>query len=147
MAAEYTANALQTVGPGQNFLFTETAVACKRGLIFHRDGSGIATVSGRRRCSCAPAAVYDVTFGANIAIPEGGTVEPISIAIAVNGEVLPTSSAIVTPTAAGDFWNVKVDADVEVPPICGCLNISIENTSGQPIEGQNANIKINRTNY
>ena len=38
-------------------------------------------------------------FGANISIPTGGTVEAISIALAVDGEPLSSAVAIVTPAA------------------------------------------------
>lgn len=143
MAAEFTANALQTVATGQNVIFTETAIACRKGYVIHREGSGIITLRGIVNCPQACNASYEVSFGANIAIPEGGTVSPISIAIAIDGEALPTSSAIVTPAAAGDFWNVYVTANIRVPRGC-CYTVSVENTADQAIEVQNANIKINR---
>lgn len=145
MAAEFTANAPQNVGIGQNVLFTETAIACRKRYVIHREGAGVITLRGIVNCPCQNAfARYEVSFGANIAIPEGGTVEPISLAIAIDGEALPTSSAIVTPAAAGDFWNVYVSANITVPAGC-CYTIAVENTSTQAIDVQNANIKINRT--
>lgn len=143
MAAEFTSNASQEVASGQNVLFTDTAIRCKKGYVIHREGSGIITLRGIVNCPQACSARYSVSFGANIAIPEGGTVEPISIAIAIGGEPLPTSSAIVTPAAVGDLWNVYVTANIDVPKGC-CYTIAIENTSTQAIDVQNANIKINR---
>ena len=144
MAAEFTSNAVQTVAAGQNVIFTDTAIRCRKGYVVHREGSGVITLRGIVNCPQACNALYEVSFGANIAIPDGGTVDPISIAIAIDGEALPTSSAIVTPAAAGDYWNVYVTANIQVPRGC-CYIISVENTSTQDIDVQNANIKINRT--
>lgn len=144
MAAEFTSNDLQTVAVGQNVLFTETAIPCRKGYVIHREGAGVITLRGIVNCPNACFATYEVSFGANIAIPEGGTAGPISLAIAIDGESLPTSSAIVTPAAAGDFWNVYVTANIQVPRGC-CFMIAVENTSDQAIDVQNANIKINRT--
>lgn len=144
MAAEFTANASQNVASNQNVLFTETAVSCKRGYVIHREGSGIITLRGIVNCPNACFARYEVSFGANIAIPEGGTPGQIQVAIAIDGEALPTSSAIVTPAAVGDLWNVYVQANIAVPRGC-CYTISVKNTSTQAIDVQNANIKINRT--
>lgn len=144
MAAEFTSNDLQTVAVGQNVLFTETAIPCRKGYVIHREGAGVITLRGIVNCPNACFATYEVSFGANIAVPEGGTAGPISLAIAIDGESLPTSSAIVTPAAAGDFWNVYVTANIQVPRGC-CFMIAVENTSDQAIDVQNANIKINRT--
>lgn len=74
----------------------------------------------------------------------GNGLSAADVAIAIDGEPLPTSSAIVTPAAAGDFWNVYVTVNILVPRGC-CYTISVENTSDQAIDVQNANIKINRT--
>lgn len=144
MAAEFTSNDLQTVAVGQNVLFTETAIPCRKGYVIHREGAGVITLRGIVNCPNACFTTYEVSFGANIAVPEGGTAGPISLAIAIDGEPLPTSSAIVTPAAAGDFWNVYVTANIQVPRGC-CFIIAVENTSDQAIDVQNANIKINRT--
>lgn len=142
--AEYVANALQTVPDGQNVLFTDDIISCNKNYVIHRQGSGIFTLRGRVNNPCCGFARYLVFFGGNIAIPTtGGTVDPISLTIAINGEVLPTSQAIVTPAATGDFWNVNDFAYIDVPTGC-CFTVAIENTSGQAIEVQNANIVINR---
>jgi hypothetical protein len=82
-----------------------------------------------------------VNFGANIAIPTGGTVGQISLAIAVNGAVVPASTMIVTPAAVDEFFNVSREMPVAI--FCGCCqSVSIVNTSGQPITVQNATIEI-----
>jgi hypothetical protein len=138
--AEFTAIALQTVAAGQNVLLTETPVPSFNGQVLHRQGSGVVDLRGvTNQCR----ARYKVTFGGNIAIPTGGTVDPISIAIALQGEPLASATAIVTPAAVGDFFNVFVAVFVEVPRCC-CLSVAVENTSGQAIDVQNANLIVER---
>ena len=139
---EYTANAIQTVAVGGNVLFTDTAVPCRLGLVTHREGSGIITLKKRGNCN-ASNSVYKVSFGANIAVPTGGTVGAISIAIAVNGEPIPTSSAIVTPAAVEEYFNVYVSIFVDVSDGC-CVQLAVENTSDQAINVQNANLIVER---
>ena len=141
---EYVSNPTQTVPTGQNVIFTETAVPCNKGYVIHREGSGIITLRGIVNNSCSSFARYKVSFGANIAIAEGGTVDPISIGLAIDGEAVNTSEAIVTPSAVGDFWNIYESMFVTVPRGC-CYTIAVENLSGQAIDVQNANIIIERT--
>ena len=140
---EYVNNNIQTVQPNQNVIFTETAVPCTKGYVIHRQGSGIITLRGIVNNTCACSARYKVSFGANVAIAEGGTVEPISIGLAIDGEAVNTSQAIVTPAAVGDYWNIYESLFVSVPKGC-CYTIAVENLSGQAIDVQNANIIIER---
>lgn len=150
MAAEYSSNAVQTVPVGGSVIFTESPVPCNRGLVYHRDDSGLFRVANRffmqniNSC-CRRNTNYLVSFHANIAIPTdpAGTVEPISLAIAVDGEVDPSSTMIFTPAAVGDFGNVGAEIVVTVPCLCTCSSISVRNTSTQPILVQNANFVIN----
>ena len=106
--AEFSANAQQVVNPGETVIFTETPVPCRRGLIRHRDDTGNFLLVGfvpkqfGCRCNRQQEAQYLVDFGANIAIPTGGTVGAISLAITMDGATLPASNMIVTP-AAGSF--------------------------------------------
>ena len=72
--AEYTNASTETVAAGQNVPFTEVAVS---GIpcIVHREGAGIITLRGlTNQCR----ARFKVSFGANIALPTGGTVGAIS---------------------------------------------------------------------
>lgn len=109
--------------------------------IVHRRSSGLVTLRGNtNQCK----ARYRVAFGANIAIPEGGTVEAITIALAVNGEALTTATATVTPAAAENYFNVYVSASVEVPRGC-CVTVAARNTSNQAISVANANMEVVRT--
>ena len=136
---EITANALQTVDIGSNVLFTETAV---RGncSIMHREGSGLVTLRGiTRQCR----ARFKVTFGANIGIPTGGTVGPISLAITINGEPVATTTMISTPAAVEEFNNVFTSIFLDVPVGC-CYQVSVRNTSETDIDVQNANLIVER---
>lgn len=140
--AEYTNAALQTVPAGQNVLFSDTAVPCTRGWVIHREGSGVFTLRGiTNQCF----ARYRVQFGANIAVPTGGTAGPISVAIAIAGEPLAASTAIITPAAVDEFGNVSVLATIDVPRGC-CVTIAVENVSdpAQAINVRNANLEITR---
>ena len=137
--AEYTNANTVTVAAGQNIPLTETAVNSKP-CIIHRDGAGIVTLRGlTNQCK----ARFRVGFGANIAVPTGGTVEAITTAIAVNGEPLSSATATVTPAAVENFFNIYVNAIVEVPRGC-CLTVAAENTSGQAISVANANLTVDR---
>ena len=90
---EITANAVQIVGIDQNVLFTEAAVR-GNGSIMHREGSGIVTLRGlTNQCR----ARFKVSFGANIAVPTGETVGPISLAIAITLACLNPKSALPSP--------------------------------------------------
>lgn len=136
---EITANALQTVEANQNVLFTDTVV-CGNCSILHRDGSGLVTLRGiTNQCR----ARFKVTFGANIAIPTGGTVEAISIALATDGESVASTTMIVTPAAVEEFSNVFSAIYLDIPASC-CSQISVKNISTQAIEIQNANLIVER---
>lgn len=137
--AEFTAVMLQTVEAGANVLFTETPVrgnAC----IYHREGSGIVRLQGARN-QCR--ALYKVTFGANVAIPEGGTVGPITLAITVDGEPLGIATMIETPAAAEAFSNVF--AAVLIAAECGCcVTVGVRNVGTDAVDVQNANLIVDR---
>ena len=140
MAVEYSYPLVQTVAVDENVLFLNGNRCCKKGYIVHNDSSGIFRIKGDPR-NCKT--IYKVHFNANIAIATGGTVEPISVALTQNGEVLRNSIATVTPAAIGDFWNVGFETFIELP--CGCCDtISIENISATAIDVINANIIIDR---
>ena len=141
MAAEYSFVPVQTVDVDENVTFMDGDRSCRKGFVQHRSGSGIFFLKGSNNCCKA---MYRVTFNANIAIAEGGTVEPISVALTINGEALGNATAIVTPAAIGDFFNVSVTTFIDIP--CGCcVTVSVENTSDTTaIDVTNANIIFDR---
>ena len=137
--AEYTANAIQTVAVNQDILFTDDPVRGNNSIM-HREGSGLVTLRG---ITCQCKARFRIFFGANIAVPEGGTAGAISASIAISGEAIPTSSMIVTPAAVDEYFNVSASLFIDVPAGC-CTIISVKNTSDQAINVQNANIIVER---
>ena len=146
--AEWTSIAVQTVNPGESIVFTENPVPCTRGFVRHRDDSGNFLLSGwtpnnRNRCCCCRqnenSALYLVDFGANIAIPTGGTVEEIDVAFALDGGTLSGTVMRVTPAAVEEFFNISRAMNVSIFQNC-CQTLTIRNISTQPILVQEANV-------
>ena len=136
---EIIANAIQTVQANQNVYFTDTVV-CGSTSINHRNDSGLVTLRGvTNQCR----ARFMVTFGGNIAIPTGGTVEAISLAIAIEGEAVPATTMIVTPAAVENYFNVSASVYIDVPRGC-CTTVSVINPSTQAILVQNGNLIVER---
>ena len=149
MAAEYLANAVQSVALNSPIIFT-ASIPCRN--IYHEDETGIFILRGTVNNPNACFAQYQVTFNGNIAIPEGGTAGPIAVAITVNGEPRLTSRAIITPAAVDQYGNVTSTAIIKVPRGC-CFSLSVESvqavdditaTPAPLILVQNANMVINR---
>lgn len=148
--AEYVYNPIQLVQPNQPVIL-DASIPCNRGYVFHREGSGIVTLRGIVNNSCANFARYQVTFNGNIAVPTGGTVGPIAVSLAIDGEPILTSRAIVTPAMVDEYFNVTSTAIITVPKGC-CFNVSVENTSfgataadtPTAINVQNANLVVSR---
>lgn len=136
---ELTANALQVVEANQNILFTDTAIAGSCSIL-HRSGSGLVTLRGITNQGRAR---FRVTFGGNIELPTGGTLGPISLAIAINGEPVATTTMISTPAALEEFNNVFSSIFLDVPAGC-CSQISVKNITDQSIDVQNANLIVER---
>jgi hypothetical protein len=106
----------------------------------HRDDSGLVTLRG---CTSQCRARYRVSFGGNIAISTGGTVGPISLAIAIEGEPIAATTMTVTPAAVEEFFNVYASTFVDVPRGC-CISASVQNISATSIDVENANLIIER---
>lgn len=152
MAAEYLANAVQEVALNAPIIFS-ASIPCSKGYVYHEDETGIFILRGITCNQCF--ATYQVTFNGNIGLPEGATIVPIAVAIAVSGEPRLTSRAIYVPAATsetGDFGNVTSTAIIKVPKGC-CFSVSIDAVpagtdptiaSAPIIEVQNANLVINR---
>lgn len=145
---EYTSNAVQSISLNQAAVF-DASIPCPRGYVVHEDGQGVFILRGVTN-NCF--ARYRVIFNGNIAIPTGGVVTPIAVALTVNGEPRLTSRAIFTPAAVGDYGNVTSTAIIKVPRGC-CFSLSVESipatadptvTPAPVIEVQNANLVINR---
>lgn len=147
--AEYLANAVQNVSLDNPVLFT-ASIPCNKGYVYHEDETGVFILRG---CTSNCFARYQVTFNGNIAIPEGGAVTPIAVAITVNGEPRLTSRAIFVPATVDTYGNVTSTALITVPKGC-CFSIGVryvDATTDDPattptptISVQNANLVIDR---
>lgn len=116
----------QNVAYGQNVLLVDS-IPCNRGNVVHRNGSGILTLRGNASGTCCFAR-YEVEFNGNIAVPTGGTVAAIAVALALNGEALQYSRAIVTPAAVEQYLNVTSKAQITVPKGY-CYTVAVENVN------------------
>lgn len=94
--------------------FNVVSIPCGKGCVVPV-ATGVLTLKGNTSNSFAR---YDVKVQGNIAIPEGGAVTPIAIAITINGVEISDSIAIVTPAAAEDVWHINTSTVITVP--CGC---------------------------
>lgn len=147
--AEYLANAVQEVSVNAPVLFT-ASIPCTKGCIYHEDETGIFILRGITN-NCF--ARYQVTFNGNIAIPDGGDLTAIAVAITVNGEPRTTSRAIYTPQAVDEYGNITSTAIITIPKGC-CFSVAVDYvdaTTDDPtvtptplIEVQNANLVITR---
>ena len=148
--AEFAYNPIQVVEPNQNVLL-DTVIPCNKGYVFHRNQSGIVILRGIVNNPTSCFARYQVTFNGNSALVDGATVGPVSIALAIDGEPIQTSRAIVTPAASDEYFNVTSTAIITVPKGC-CFSVSVENTSAPAVAGgvapeiniQNANLTVAR---
>ena len=136
---EIIANAVQLVAANQNVYFTDTVVdgnAC----ITHRDDSGLVSLKGlTNQCR----ARYRVFFSGNVAIPTGGAVAPISVAISIDGEPVLSSTMTTTPAAVDNYFNVSSAIFVDVPRGC-CTQVSVKNIGTGSINVSNANLIVER---
>jgi hypothetical protein len=148
---EFSANALQSIEPGASLVFTEFPSFVEMGSIFWEPSLNQILLKGTvpTEMGCcvwrnyARFAQYYAQFSANVQIPADGTVGEIGLAIAINGEIIPTSEMIVTPAAVEELQNVSTQVYVPIPKGC-CQSISVRNTSDQAIEVQNANLTLFR---
>ena len=134
MAEYVSVQPQQLVDVGQNVLFVDS-IPCPNGYVLHRNGSGILTLRG---CGSNCFARYEVTFTGNLEVPDGGTAGAIAVALAIDGEALQTSRAIVTPSETEQYFSATSTAKITVPRGC-CYTVAVENVSAGvagPIEQQ-----------
>lgn len=150
MACEFSYNDIQNV-PLNGPVLLETTIPCNKGYVYHEDETGNFILRGIVNNACNCYAHYQVTFNGNVAVPTGGAVTPIAIALTVNGEPRVTSRAIFTPGAVEEYGNVTSTAIIKVPKGC-CFNVAVEYVSAvtgatvptPSINVQNANLTISR---
>lgn len=111
--ARYLTSTDQNVALNGTIPFDIVSIPCNKGCVVPLT-TGVLTL----RSGINSQARYNVTLQANVAIPTGGTVTPLALAITINGVAVPDSVAIVTPTAVEDMWHVSTTIPITVP--CGC---------------------------
>lgn len=135
--AEFTST-IQQVAAGQNAVLDNDVIRSR--CVSHRTGSGIICVDNSG-CDCKPAR-YKVFVKANISIPTGGTVGAISLGIALNGEIVQSSIATVTPAAVGDEFSVATE---EIINAGKCpVNIAVRNPNTQTIQISDLTVIVER---
>ena len=112
--AKYITSTDQNVALNGTIPFDVVSIPCKRGNVIPIT-TGVLTLRGGNSNKFAR---YEVKLQANVAIPEGGAVTPIALAITLNGVEIPDSVAIVTPAAVEDVWHINTSTTITVP--CGC---------------------------
>lgn len=151
MAAEYLANAVQSVALNAPIIFS-ASIPCRKGYVYHEDETGVFILRGIVNCQTACFATYRVTYNGNVAIPTGGELTPIALSLTVNGEPRVTSRAIYTPAAVEEYGNLTSTAIIKVPRGC-CFSLSVEYvpasedptvTPTPVISVQNSNLVIDR---
>lgn len=112
--ARYITSTDQNVALNGTFPFDVVSIPCNKGCVVPI-ATGVLTLKGDTPNRFAR---YEVTVHGNVAIPTGGTVTPIAVAITLNGVPIPDSVAIVTPAAVEDVWHINTSTTITVP--CGC---------------------------
>ena len=140
--ARYVTTADALVALNGTIPFNSVSIPCNKGNVVPLV-SGVLNLNGNTSNRFAR---YEVTFQGNIQIPEGGAVTPIALGITLNGTVIPESVAIVTPTAAEEYWHVSTTVSVTVP--CGCcVTVSgayVDGTEDDPTTTPTPSIQVRR---
>ena len=117
--AKYITAADSTVALNGTIPVNVVSISCNKGCVTPV-ATGVLTLQGSNSNRFAR---YEVDLQANVAVPTGGTVTPIALAITLNGATIPDSVAIVTPAAVEDLWHINTSTTITVP--CGCcLSVS-----------------------
>jgi len=111
--SKYITSTDQNVALNNTIPFDIVSIPCNKGCVIPITTGVLTLKSGANN-----QARYEVTLQANVAIPEGGSVTPIAVAITLNGVAIPDSVAIVTPAAAEEVWHINTSTPITVP--CGC---------------------------
>lgn len=117
--ARYITSTDQNVALNNTVPFDIVSIPCNRGCVIPIT-TGVLTLKGNTSNRFAR---YKVKLQANVAIPEGGAVTPIALAITLNGVAIPDSVAIVTPVATEEFWHINTSVTITVPCDC-CVSVS-----------------------
>jgi hypothetical protein len=123
--AKYVTSSDVNVALNGTFPFDIVSIPCNKGCVVPIT-TGVLTLKGDTTNRFAR---YEVKVQGNVAIPTGGAVTPIAVAITLNGVALPDSVAIVTPAAVEDLWHVNTSTTITVPSGC-CVSVSAAYVDG-----------------
>lgn len=107
----------QNVALNGTIPFNYVSIPCNKGCVVPIT-TGVLSLRGGSN-----SARYEVKLQANVAVPTGGAVTPLALAITLNGTAIPDSVAIVTPAAAEDVWHINTSTTINVPCNC-CVSVS-----------------------
>lgn len=117
--AKYLTSTDQNVALNGTIPFDVVSIPCNKGCVVPI-ATGVLTLQGGTSNKFAR---YEVKVQANVAVPTGGAVTSIALAITLNGAEIPDSIAIVTPTAVEDLWHINTSTTITVPAGC-CVSVS-----------------------
>lgn len=126
--------AAQVVATNDTVVFSSTRI-CTGCTVRHEQGSG--------RFVILKPGIYEVEFNANVSLPTGATVGPITLDIVQDGEAIAGSRMIYTPAAVETLGNVSSTVLVRVYNCC-CVPLSVRNSTASDINVQDANFVITR---
>ena len=127
--------ATQTVAAGDVVIFNNTRI---------RTGCSARHETGSGRFVLLQPGVYEVEFNANVSLPTGAAVGPITMSIVQDGETVAGSRVIYTPAAVETIGSVAATVLVRVYETCCCSNVSVSNDTSTDIVVQDANFVITR---
>lgn len=125
---------VQLVAPNGSVLFNSTRI---------RTGCSARHEEGSARFIALKPGVYLVSFNANVSIPTGITIAPISLDIVADGDVVAGSKMLTTPAAVATPQNVSSLVLIRVYCDC-CVSLAVRNTGTTNINVQDANFVITR---
>lgn len=129
----------QTVEPNSSVLF-QSATSSGNQSILWRVGSGIVILRG---IGTQPRARFKVEYHMNVALSEAAAIEPIEMAITINGEALAVTRAVSTPAAVGEFNNIGSSTLIDVATGC-CTQIALENIGDTNIDTESVSLIVER---
>lgn len=125
---------VQLVAPNGSVLFNSTRI---------RGGCSARHEEGSARFVALKPGVYLVSFNANVSIPTGGTIVPISLDIVADGDVVAGGKMLTTPAAVATPQNVSALVLIRVYCDC-CVSLAVRNTGTGDINVQDANFVLTR---
>lgn len=123
--AEYVTTADSTVALNGTIPFNSVSIPCNAGNVIPA-APGVLILKGNTSNRFAR---YKVTLQGNVAVPEGGAVTAVALAITLDGITLPESVAIFTPQAVEEYGHINTVAIITIP--CGCCMA----VSGRYVDG------------